>query len=100
MRLRGVLVAFSAMLLLAGMFVAVHRGARGREVVEQISELTDLRAAADVRRSELRQEIEFLRSRARIVHAAQQLGMHVPSEDELIILELTPAGSQAVGGSR
>lgn len=98
MRLRGAPLAFTAMLMLVSMFMAVHRGARGREVVEKISELNDRQAAADARRNELRQEIEYLRSRARVVRAAERLGMHVPSEDELVILEVTP--SRALGGSR
>lgn len=101
MRLRGVLTAFTAMLLLAGMFAAVHRGARGRAVVERISEVNDLQAAADARRSELLQEMEYLKGRARVVHAAELLGLHLPSEDELIILELAAApAAQTAGGSR
>jgi len=87
-RLRGILVALAAILLLAGMFVAVHRGARGRFIAERISETSDRFEAADVQRNELRQEIEYLRSRSRIVDAAERLGMHLPSEEELVILDL------------
>lgn len=88
MRLRGIVVAFAAILLLAGMFVAVHRGARGRGIAERISQISDRFEAADVQRNELRQEIEYLRSRGRIVDAAERLGMHLPSEEELVILDL------------
>jgi cell division protein FtsL len=85
MRLRGILTAFAAILLLAAMFVAVHRGARGRGIAERVS---DRREAADVQRNELRQEIEYLRSRGRVVDAAERLGMHLPSEEELVILDM------------
>lgn len=88
MRLRGIFVAFAAILLLAGMFVAVHRGARGRGIAERISQTNDRYEAADVQRNELRQEIEYLRSRSRIVDEAERLGMHLPSEDELVIIDL------------
>jgi cell division protein FtsL len=88
MRLRGILTAFAAILLLAAMFVAVHRGARGRGIAERVSEVSDRREAADVQRNELRQEIEYLRSRGRVVDAAERLGMHLPSEEELVILDM------------
>jgi cell division protein FtsL len=96
MRLRGILVALAAILLLAGMFVAVHRGARGRGIAENVSQVSDRLEAADVRRNELRQEIEYLRSRDRVVDSAKRLGMHLPSEEELVILDLR---SGAAGGT-
>ncbi|MGD8698015.1 MAG: hypothetical protein PVJ43_01915 [Gemmatimonadales bacterium] len=88
MRLRGMLTAFAAILMLAAMFVAVHRGARGRGIAERVSEISDRREAADVQRNELRQEIEYLRSRSRVVDAAEGLGLRLPSEEELVILDL------------
>lgn len=92
MRGRGVLTGLAAMLLLAAMFVAVHRGAHGRAIAERISQMNDLREAAAVRQAELEQRIEHLRSRARVVKVASRLGLHLPSEDELVILDLTGAG--------
>jgi len=89
MRLRGLSSAISAMLLLAAMFVAVHRGARGRAVVESISATRDRQEAAEAERAELAKRIEFLRGRNRIVRAAERLGLHVPSEDELVIIDLS-----------
>ncbi len=88
MRVRGALTAFSAALLLAAMFVAVHRGASGRGLAERIRELDDRHESLEVRRGELVQEIEYLRSRARVVRAAERLGLHLPSEEELVILDL------------
>jgi cell division protein FtsL len=98
MRLRGLLSAVSAMFLLAGMFVAVHRGAYGRGVAERIGGVNDRLEAAEVRRSELGQEIEYLRGRARIVRAAERLGLHEPTEEELVILELSAGASRGLGG--
>lgn len=92
------LTALSAMLLLAAMFVAVHRGAQGRAIAERISDLEDRQEAADVRHRELGQRIEYLRSRSRVVHAARRLGLHLPSEDELIILDLSGSRSWNVEG--
>lgn len=98
MRLRGLLAAFSAMLLLAAMFVAVHRGARGRAVAENVGGLNERIELADLRRSELRQRIEHLRSRGRVVRAAARLGLRLPNEDELVILDLR--GLSRGGGPR
>ena len=100
MRIRGVLTAFSAMLLLAGMFAAVHRGSRGHATVERISETVDELAAVKTKRNELTQEIEYLRSRTRVVRAAEMLGLHLPTEEELVILELGSPSGSAAGGSR
>ncbi len=99
MRLRSILTALAAILLLAGMFVAVHRGARGRAIAERVSEISDRREAADVQRNELRQEIEYLRSRGRVVDAAERLGMHLPSEEELVILDLRVGVPTGPGGA-
>lgn len=86
MRVRGILTAFSAMLLLAGMFVAVHRGTRGRQIDQRVREIEARREAADTRMAELTQETEYLRSRPRIERAAEELGMHMPEGDELVYL--------------
>ncbi len=99
MRLRGILTAFAAMLLLAGMFVAVHRGARGRGIAEHITAITDRQEAAQVQRSELEQEIEFLRSRPRVARAAERLGMHLPADDEFVLLDLRGWAWSGAGGS-
>lgn len=100
MRLRGLLTGTAAMLLLAGMFVAVHRGARGREMAQRITEFNDRQEAASVTRSELSQEIEHLRSRTRVMRAAEQLGLHLPSEEELVILDLRHFDVRDAEGTR
>ncbi len=100
MKLRGLLTAIAAMLLLAGMFVAVHRGASGRELGERIAETEDRQAVAEVKLSELRRKVEELRGRTRIVRAARRLGLHMPSEDEFVILDLRGWDGSPQGGSR
>lgn len=99
MKSRGVLTAFSAMLLLAGMFAAVHRGARGRAIVEHVRGMSDRRESAEARLSELQREIEQLLSRTRIVRAAERLGLHLPSEEELVILDISGEATQSTGGA-
>ena len=96
--MRGLVAAFSALLLLAAMFAAVHRGARGRAVAESVGTLNERIELADLRRSDLAQRIEHLRSRGRVVRAASRLGLHLPSEEELVILDLRDEAR--VGGSR
>ncbi len=86
MRLRGIFTAFSAMLLLAGMFVAVHRGTRGRQIEHGIEDLGERQESAEARVAELQQELAYLNSRPRIEPAARELGMHVPEGEELVYL--------------
>lgn len=84
--------------LLVSMFAAVHRGARGRERVGAIQTLDEQRAALEAQRTELLRRIEVLRSRARVVPAAQALGLRLPAEGELVILELrveAPTGAES-----
>lgn len=99
MRARALLVAVSAIVLLAAMFVAVHRNTRGHALVEEIGRLTDTRTAAMARSAELRREIEELRSRPRIVKVAEGMGLHVPSEEELTVLDLTSRRGASEEGS-
>lgn len=99
MRLRGIFTAFSAMLLLAGMFVAVHRGTRGRLIEGRVEGLYDRLESADAILAELDQEVTYLSSRPRIERAAAELGMHVPEGDELVYLFIGGVPT-ASGGSR
>ncbi len=81
------------------MYAAVHRGASGRAVVESLARIGDRQEAVEVIRAELEQDIEHLRSRARVVRAAERLGMHLPTENELVILDLRGAAGKVRGGS-
>lgn len=99
--LHGLGVVAVSIALLAAMFAAVHRGARGRESARLIQTLDEQRMALEARRGELVRRIEDLSSRARVVRAAAALGLRLPGEGELVILEL-PAGEAAGarGGGR
>ncbi len=98
MRLRGIVTASSAMLLLAGMFVAVHRGTRGRQIEERIKSLAEHRELAETSKAELGQQVAYLGSRPRVERAAQELGMHMPEGDELVYLFIGGVPT-AMGGS-
>lgn len=84
-----------AMALLVSMFAAVHRGTRGREAAARLRALDEQRAALEAQRTHLLRSIEVLRSRARVVPAAEALGLHLPSEGELVVLELAAEASTA-----
>lgn len=88
--------------LLAAMFAAVHRGARGREQTRVVRALDEQRLALEARRAELDGRIEALSSRTRVIRAAGALGLKLPGEGELVILELPPApeGAGIAGGGR
>lgn len=81
--------------LLAAMFVAVHRGARGRERAAMIQKLDERRLALEGQRTELLRRIETLGGRARVVRAASALGLRLPGERELVVLELPALGAGA-----
>ena len=85
--------------LLAAMFAAVHRGARGREQTQRVQVLEEQRLALEARRSELLRRIESLSSRTRVIRAAGALGLKLPGEGELVILELPPTREVGAGGA-
>lgn len=100
MRLRGLFTAFSAMLLLGAMFIAVHRGAQGREIAERLGELSHLQVTAEIEQQELESLIVRLGSRPRIERAARDLGLHTPSEDELVVLVMTGTVARSTEGAK
>lgn len=84
--------------LLAAMFAAVHRGARGRERARTVQALDEQRLALETRKAELVRRIEALSQRARVIRAAGSLGLRLPGEGELVILELPPTAGAGVAG--
>ena len=84
--------------LLAAMFAAVHRGARGREQARSVQLLDEQRLALEARQSQLLRRIETLSGRTRVIRAAGALGLKLPGEGELVILELPPVPKAAAGG--
>jgi cell division protein FtsB len=93
---RGLLWVVLSMALLAAMFAAVHRGARGRELAARIEALEAERQALEAQRTELVRRIEALGGRARVMREAARLGLRLPAEGELVILEIGSSG----GGDR
>lgn len=99
--LQGLSAVAITIALLAAMFAAVHRGARGREQARVIHALEEERLALEARRAELVRRIEELSGRARVIRAAGALGLRLPAEGELVILELPSGGpSPSWGGAR
>ncbi len=69
-------------------------------MAQRIAEINDRQEAASVTRRELSQEIEHLRGRTRLVRAAERLGLHLPSEEELVILDLRQFDTAEAEGTR
>ena len=92
-------IAFAA--LLGSLSLVVWRQSRALELLRAMDATRTARAIAEAERSELSRRVEYLESRARVVRDAAQLGMRVPSADEIVILPLNAgqSGSRAVGQS-
>lgn len=84
------------LLLLGSLFLVTWRQTRGRQLQQGLGAIEKRHATAEAERVELVRRIEQLRSRARIVKVARErLGMHLPSDREIVFLPL-PAGSDSV----
>lgn len=82
-------LAIAFALLLGSLSLVVWRQSRALELLRDLDQTRTARAIAEADRSELTRRIEYLESRARVVGAAAlQLGMRVPSADEIVILPL------------
>lgn len=92
----GWMRAVGWLLLLLGSLVAVTwRQTRGLAMERELRELESERAVAEAEQVELVRRIEELRSRARILRVARaRLGMHLPTEAEIVFL---PVDSDRVG---
>ena len=85
------------LLLLASLSLVTWRQTRGLVLEREVRGLETARALKEAERVELTREIERLRSRSRIVQVARdRLGMHLPGDDEIVIL---PVGTSALADS-
>lgn len=98
--LYGLSLMAASVALLAAMFGAVHRGAKGRERARVVETLEEQRLALEAQRAELMRRIEQLSGRSRVVQAAAAIGLRLPGEGELVILELPGSPGPAWGGGR
>lgn len=87
--------AFAWVLLLLGsLMVVTWRQTRGRDLEQELSLTRQRHANAEAERVELVRRIEQLRSRARIVKVARtRLGMHIPTDREIVFLPAAPAAT-------
>ena len=73
-------------LLVCALGFVTWRQSRALETNRALDELRRQVAVAQAEAVEIEREIQVLRSRARIVPAAQALGMHTPGASEQVIL--------------
>lgn len=90
------------LLLLGALMVVVWRQTYAISLERELRAAEYEAAVAEAERVRLVRRIEHLRSRARITSAARdRLGMHLPTDDEIVFLGVAPEpGGAATGGSR
>ena len=90
MKSQGTLrIALSCAALLSSLSLVVYRQGRALEVLRELDATRREHVLLESRRATLSREIELLESRSRIVSVAgSMLGLHVPSGEEIVILQL------------
>ncbi len=78
--------AITFALVMASLGFVTWRQSRALEANRALDALRREVSVARAEQVELEREIQVLRSRSRIVRAAQQLGMHTPAATEQIVL--------------
>lgn len=93
-------VAAWVLLMLGALSLVVWRQTRGASLAGELRALETERSAAEAERLELVARIQRLQSRARIARVAgERLGLHLPSEEEIVLLAI-PAMPPADEGDR
>jgi hypothetical protein len=92
MRSQGTLrIAIACAALLSSLSLVVWRQSRALEALRALDAARADHVLLESSRAALTREIEQLESRTRIVETASaRLGLHVPSGDEIVILQLPP----------
>lgn len=81
------LVALGVAALLAALSLVTWRQSRALESLAELDGIRRERSLARAELSELNRHVQHLESRARVVPEARaRLGMHVPSDDEIVHL--------------
>lgn len=98
----GWVVATAWLAILLGSLVMVTwRQTRGIGLEDEVREVQGQQAVLETERLELIRRIEVLRSRARVVSVARDsLGMHLPSNDEIVFLSAPSVLSEPVVEAR
>ncbi len=95
MQLRGrhwVVVWLALFLGVASIVVA--RQSAAYRLASQLGQLREERRALEAQRAELERRISVAGSRAVLVPRAERLGLHLPSDSEFKMMELTPPGER------
>lgn len=94
-------VAAWVFLMLGALSLVVWRQTRGAALAEELRALETERSAAEAERLELVAQIQRLQSRARIARVARErLGLHLPSEEEIVLLAIPATPPADKGGRR
>jgi cell division protein FtsL len=90
-------LALSFAALLVSLTLVIWRQSRALEVLRTVDQMRSERVISEAERAELTRRIQRLESRTRVVaDARDQLAMHVPSANEIVILPLhSPAARPA-----
>ena len=87
------------LLILVSLLVVTWRQTRGLAMERELRDLEGERAVAEAEQVELVRRIEELRSRARVVRVARdRLGMHLPTESEIVFLPVDAEPAAPVAG--
>lgn len=88
-------------LLLGSLSLVVWRQTRGAEMERELRGLEAERAVIETERVELARRIEELRSRSRVLRVARdRLGMHLPSDSEIVFLPVAGYTASSREGNR
>jgi cell division protein FtsL len=79
-------------ILLVALAVVPWRQTRGVRLERELRVLREERAASEAERLEWMQRAQRLKGRGRIMELARtRLGMHLPGDDEVLLLPLAPS---------
>jgi hypothetical protein len=79
-------VALWLLAFLAAAGVVVARSTSGLRLARALGEARVTRAALEGRRADLERRVRAARSRTVLVPRAQRLGLHLPSDSEIVLL--------------
>lgn len=87
------------LLLLGSLFLVTWRQTRGLALEQALRELETRHAMAEAERVELVRRIEQLQSRSRVVRVARErLGLHLPTDGEIVFLPVSGGTDSIAGG--
>jgi len=90
-------IAFWLVALLAALWLVIARQTAALNAARELNDLREERAALEGRRAELERRVRTAQSRAVLLPRAQQQGLRLPADTEIILIPApgapTPAGT-------